>query len=264
MNTMKRVMLGLAGVAWLLASLSGYGQVALKNETGWSYHGITGPDSWGYLSPLYQLCKTSQIQSPINIETSKTVKAKRDKALSFHYDTLPFVLDRGAHNVYINFGNKLREDYVTFDNKKYFLSQVHFHVPAEHTLDNKRAAMEAHLVHTDLEGHLLVVGVLLNKGKKSPYLADLLSKPFFKPSQSDQKTVELSPQDLLPASHDYYSYVGSLTVPACLEPVRWIVLKQPLSLSRSQLRAFKKHVVKYNARPVQPLNKRRVVSVHLP
>ena len=260
MSVIKRIIFSLAGGICLFASLSGYGQVALKDEIGWSYHGVTGPDAWGYLSPLYQLCKNSQIQSPINIETAKTVKAKHDKGLAFHYGTLPFVLDRGAHNLYINFGQDLRKDYVTFNNKKYYLSQVHFHVPAEHTINNKKAAMEAHLVHTDLEGHLLVVGVLLNKGKKSPYLADLFSKPFFKKSQYDQQNVSLSPQDLLPALRDYYTYIGSLTVPACLEPVRWIVLKQPMSLSGSQLRYFKRHVIKYNARPVQPLNKRRVLD----
>ena len=173
---------------------------------------------------------------------------------------MPFVLDRGSHNLYINFGQNLREDYVTLDNKKYYLSQVHFHVPAEHTIDGKKGVMEAHLVHTDLEGHLLVVGVIMQLGTPNPYLTNLFKKPFFTKMHYDMSDVDLSPQSLLPASRDFYTYVGSLTVPPCSEPVRWIVLKQPMTISKSQLAYFKHHVIAYNSRPVQPLNKRRVFS----
>ena len=58
MSTLKWGLLGCFGTMLLLFSLGGYAQVALKDNVGWSYHGVTGPDSWGYLTSSYQLCKT--------------------------------------------------------------------------------------------------------------------------------------------------------------------------------------------------------------
>ena len=52
--------------------------------------------------------------------------------------------------------------------------------------------------------------------------------------------------------------MGSLTTPPCSEEVRWQVLKTPVEASAAQLAAFKKRYA-MNARPVQPLNGRKVV-----
>ncbi len=54
--------------------------------------------------------------------------------------------------------------------------------------------------------------------------------------------------------------MGSLTTPPCSEDVRWQVLKTPVTLSAAQLAAFRK-LYKMNARPVQPLNGRKVQLV---
>jgi carbonic anhydrase len=51
--------------------------------------------------------------------------------------------------------------------------------------------------------------------------------------------------------------MGSLTTPPCSEEVRWHVLKTPVEVSKDQLKAFTK-LYKMNARPVQPLNGRKV------
>jgi carbonic anhydrase len=68
---------------------------------------------------------------------------------------------------------------------------------------------------------------------------------------------ELDPAALLPADPTYFSYTGSLTTPPCTEDVKWHVMRQPIEISYAQLAAFKK-LYKMNARPVQPLNGRRV------
>lgn len=65
-------------------------------------------------------------------------------------------------------------------------------------------------------------------------------------------------ESLLPAARDYYSFSGSLTTPPCTEGVRWLVMKQPMALSQSQLDAFKAVMHHPNNRPVQPLNGRLV------
>ena len=64
---------------------------------------------------------------------------------------------------------------------------------------------------------------------------------------------------MLPSSLAYYSYAGSLTTPPCSEGVSFYILKAPVELSKNQLNAFQK-VFKMNARPLQPLNGRKITQ----
>jgi carbonic anhydrase len=43
----------------------------------------------------------------------------------------------------------------------------------------------------------------------------------------------LNLNELLPTDQRYYQFMGSLTTPPCSENVLWMVLKQPVSISRS-------------------------------
>ncbi|MBK7002799.1 MAG: carbonic anhydrase family protein [Rhodoferax sp.] len=67
----------------------------------------------------------------------------------------------------------------------------------------------------------------------------------------------LNLNELLPTDQRYYQFMGSLTTPPCSENVLWLVLKQPVSISRAQIRLFTQ-LYPNNARPVQPLNGRTV------
>jgi len=51
------------------------------------------------------------------------------------------------------------------------LDHIHFHSPSEHTLDGVHFDGEAHLVHRDAEGSLLVLSVLLK-------VSDVPNNPF--------------------------------------------------------------------------------------
>ncbi|MBJ7504097.1 MAG: carbonic anhydrase family protein, partial [Polynucleobacter sp.] len=64
---------------------------------------------------------------------------------------------------------------------------------------------------------------------------------------------------MLPSSLAYYSYAGSLTTSPCSEGVSFYILKAPVELSKNQLNAFQK-VFKMNARPLQPLNGRKITQ----
>ncbi|HEX6733288.1 MAG TPA: carbonic anhydrase family protein, partial [Azonexus sp.] len=56
----------------------------------------------------------------------------------------------------------------------------------------------------------------------------------------------------LPASRNYYAYMGSLTTPPCTEGVLWLVLKQPVAVSPAQIDIFSR-LYRHNARPTQPV-----------
>ncbi|MCA2492906.1 carbonic anhydrase family protein, partial [Vibrio sp. 2175-1] len=64
---------------------------------------------------------------------------------------------------------------------------------------------------------------------------------------------------LIPSDKDYYRFNGSLTTPPCSEGVRWLVIKDPQSISAEQIAQFE-HVMGENNRPVQPLNARMVLT----
>ncbi|HEY0581337.1 MAG TPA: carbonic anhydrase family protein, partial [Chloroflexota bacterium] len=79
------------------------------------------------------------------------------------------------------------------------------------------------------------------------------------PGEADSG-VSIEVNDLLPrVIDDYYTYSGSLTTPPCSETVRWIVLKQPVQVSRAQIAAFRS-VFPNNAGPAMPLGARFLLS----
>jgi carbonic anhydrase len=100
------------------------------------------------------------------------------------------------------------------------------------------------------------LGVLFKLGKENATL-----KPVFdnlpKKKGLTFELKEFNPADLIPADPTYFAYTGSLTTPPCTEDVKWQVMRTPIEVSYAQLAAFKK-LYKMNARPVQPLNGRRV------
>ena len=67
----------------------------------------------------------------------------------------------------------------------------------------------------------------------------------------------LNVKDLLPTDQRYNQFMGSLTTPPCTEGVLWMVMKQPVQISKNQLRLFTQ-LYPNNARPIQPQNGRPV------
>ena len=72
--------------------------------------------------------------------------------------------------------------------------------------------------------------------------------------------VNIDMNQLLPKLRGYYTYVGSLTTPPCTEGVRWIVLRTPVQVSRTQISTFGR-LYEMNARPIQPAHSRLIKEV---
>ena len=238
----------------------------------WSYQGETGPSHWGQLSEKYALCMAGTQQSPIDITNS--IKADLPP-LAFDHDQLLMGLDVNDHNIYVVppiFLTKLEEPEKELDLTKtklgtlkigdetYHLLQFHFHAPSEEAIYGKRADMVIHLVHKDDQGHLAVVAVLLNKGEANPVIAqvwEMVSEMQDPETPNPEK--ELNLNQLLPEDHDYYTFWGSLTTPPCSEGIKWIILKQPLTISAEQLAEYQKRYPD-DARPLQKQGHRFVLS----
>ncbi|MDR2225425.1 MAG: translesion error-prone DNA polymerase V autoproteolytic subunit [Providencia sp.] len=65
---------------------------------------------------------------------------------------------------------------------------------------------------------------------------------------------------LYPDDKSYYRFSGSLTTPPCTEGVVWLVMKQPISASKEQIKKFQKALGHSNNRPTQPLHGRLIVN----
>lgn len=218
----------------------------------WGYEGSTGPAHWGDLSKEFRLCKEGKSQSPVNIVNP--VKERLPK-IEFHYKSTPLSIINNGHTIKVNY---TQGSYIIYNGRRYDLLQFHFHRPSENTVNGKHFDMEAHLVHKGDGGELLVVAIFLKEGKRHPLIQRLWQ---YIPEEIGHKKhyrdVRIDISSLLPNEKGYYFFSGSLTTPPCTEGVKWIVLKRPVEVSKDQVERFE-GFYRMNARPVQPLNGRRI------
>jgi carbonic anhydrase len=215
------------------------------------YRGDAGPQAWGALDASFAGCKLGHEQSPIDIHGARKGHLA---PLALDYHAAPADIVNNGHTVQVNLADA---GALMLDGVPYQLVQFHFHTPSEEHVDGKAYPMVAHLVHKSADGKLAVVAVLLKQGKANAAL-----KPVFDglpPAANDMAALAapFNVADLLPSDRGYYKFMGSLTTPPCSEGVQWQVLKQPVEVSRDQIRMFQK-LYKANARPIQPLNKRTI------
>ncbi|KKJ00363.1 carbonic anhydrase [Prochlorothrix hollandica] len=219
----------------------------------WTYGGAANPSHWGELSTDYSLCEQGRDQSPINIQTPI---AGSPQPLALSYGSTPLTIVNSGHSIQVNYapGNKVK-----LGGEDYELLQFHFHTPSEHALDGNNAPMELHLVHSNAQGELAVVGVMIEVGDENPTIDTLWEN--IPPSGQTQTIngVMVNVSDLLPRNQSYYSYSGSLTTPPCSENVQWNILTETVEISEEQVEAFM-GLYPVNARPLQPLNGRMVES----
>jgi carbonic anhydrase len=224
-------------------------------QSHWEYEGTTGPASWGKLSPDNVMCEKGRNQSPVDIEE---VMHAPEKPLQPKYpvSSKETIINNG-HTVQVDFeaGNTLVVDNVTFT-----LKQMHFHAPSENQIGGRTFPMEAHFVHADAQGNLLVVAVMFQEGHENAELAKVCAALPENPGPASPLSTAVSPLALLPKSMAYYRFSGSLTTPPCTEGVRWLVLKAPVPASKAQIEAVEHAIKHHNNRPVQPLNGRVVVD----
>ena len=270
--------LTVATLAALGLTLGAYADDKSHGYAHWSYKGDTGPTHWGSLSEKFALCGSGKKQSPVDLTDS--VKADLPP-LQFNYSLSQMGLVLNDHNLYAvhplvleHVKNQQKTelardklDLLSIGDETYQLLQFHPHTPSEEAINGERADMVVHLVHQNAKEQLAVVAVLFKQGEQAnPAVAKLwegLSQP---PISTETKghefkahEVPIDANQLLPEDKNYYTLEGSLTTPPCSEGVKWVVLKQPMSISVEQLAQYNK-IFSDNARPLQPLNDRQVLS----
>jgi carbonic anhydrase len=237
---------------------------ATASDPVWHYEGDEGPAHWGTISAQFASCLSGGAQSPIDIVAPARRPAPDAVALNFapaslrivHHEHVADAINNG-HTIQVNYSEG---DTLTVGGRAYQLVQYHFHAPSEHTVNGEPFPMEMHLVHTNAEGQLAVIGVLIIEGAHNaafdPIWANL---PVTKGVEHHLEHVKVDVDALLPEARTTYRYEGSLTTPPCSEGVKWFVMTTPIALSKAQIGAFTT-LFHGNNRPVQLLNGRLVLT----
>ncbi|HEY0749061.1 MAG TPA: carbonic anhydrase family protein [Steroidobacteraceae bacterium] len=223
-------------------------------RTPWTYDGARGNDHWADLDPQYAACKGME-QSPIDIREAQKADLP---ALRLEYKSAPlqYVTNNGA-TIRVNYPTPGSGDYLIVGDKRYQLTQFHFHHPSEEYIQGKPFDMVVHLMHQSDDGKVIGVAVLVKAGRANATIRQLWAHMPSTEGEEAVAGVEVSPAGLLPRDLAYYTYMGSQTAPPCSEGVTWVVLKTPIDISARQIAAFAK-LYPHDVRPLQQLNGRIV------
>ena len=222
-----------------------------KNGTHWTYEGEFGPENWSKINTAWAACNTGNRQSPIDLRDGIKVDLEQ---IAFDYHPSSFSEIDNGHTIQVNVGGG---NFLTVGNMTYELQQFHFHRPSEERINGKGTEMVIHFVHRSFEGKVLVLAVLLERGKANPLIQTVWNNLPLEKQMTVSPSIVLDPNEGLPEKRDYFTYMGSLTEPPCTEDVLWIVMKQPMQASPAQMALFSR-LYPLNARPVQPSNGRMI------
>ncbi|CAN1303143.1 Alpha carbonic anhydrase 1, chloroplastic, partial [Linum perenne] len=234
----------------------------------YGYSGPNGPDKWGSLSPIFQTCESGKSQSPIDINDNDVVKNNNLEKLEGEYKPVEATLVNTGYNIIVHFDDPEAGE-LTIDGKTYKLKQMHWHTPSEHTMNGTQYPMELQVVHKADDGSFTIIAVLYEYGEKEdPILKkikdELVELGEDKCSMKEESEVEIKKIEfkmLKEKAPKYYRYEGSLTFPPCTEKVIWNIIAKVKTVTKEQVKAVTnplEYDFKVNARPVQPLNGRKV------
>lgn len=184
-------------------------------------------------------------QSPIDIDSKKTIQI--DKLVEFHYNLEEFhVMNTGLN---ISLMPTDSQSYIIKNDKKFHLSELHFHRPSEHHVDGNEFDMEVHLVHQ--EDHETVVYSVLLKIDDEGY-------DFSKPFENIDHNITIDLNKLV--AKTCWDYHGSFTTSPFDEVVIWLINQTPQTICRKQAELINGFYPNNN-RCLQPLNNRDVYTV---
>jgi carbonic anhydrase len=242
--------------AFLPAQTADYSNYVSPWKTAWDYKGARGAEHWSELDSQYAVCNVGKQQSPIDIRNARKADLP---AIRFEYRSGPirYVINN-AHTIRVNYHDAPGTgNFLIVGDKRYQLTQFHFHHPSEDLVGGKQYEMVLHLMHTASDGETAGVAVQLKTGQANATIQRVWDHMPASEGQQSTDDAELNPAGMLPQGTQYYSYLGSLTAPPCTEGVRWFILKTPVEVSAKQIREFAK-LYPDDARPLQPLNGRVV------
>lgn len=220
-----------------------------------------GPENWGNIKPEWATCKTGKMQSPIFIYPQRPERPPESEKITRSYQPGQTTLKNRGHDIQLKWTEESSR--IRINGSNYFLRQCHWHSPSEHAMNGRRYALEVHMVHQSLDNKIAVIGFLYDFGRPDPFLSSIEDKLRLISNNVSEEIVvgEVHPSNVQLQGNSYYRYMGSLTTPACDENILWTIETKLGTVSRKQVQLLRDAVnddATENARPLQPLNFRRV------
>ncbi|CAO2839478.1 unnamed protein product [Amaranthus hypochondriacus] len=220
-----------------------------------------GPENWGNIKEEWATCNTGQLQSPIDLLPWIVQPVPYTQQISrSYYQGLAKLKNRG-HDIKLEwlYGNSK----IRLNDTEYVLLNCHWHSPSEHAINGKRYPLEGHFVHQGPDNSIAVIGFLYDLGQPDPFLSsvEVELREISNTNTNEIMVGSVNPLAVQKPGNKYYRYMGSLTTPACNEGVIWTVETKIGTVSNEQLELLRDAVhdgARYNARPLQPINGRRV------
>nr|CDJ84825.1 Carbonic anhydrase domain containing protein [Haemonchus contortus] len=283
-----------AALLFALQSLSTV--AASSNDYPWSYDYDTyqGPQNWGLLFKPWMMCHNGKMQSPIDIPPGRLLFDPNLKPI--HIDRISVMSEmlNTGQMPRIRIGNSARRPSANLTGGplhgyKYRIQRIDIHIGreelngSEHTIDGRRFPMELQMLayNTDLYRNfssafrsphgIAGISVLVDYGKETNEellkLTIATASIIYKGQRVE--LADLEPWRLLPYTRDLVTYEGSMTAPGCHETVTWIILNQPIHITKDHMAEWAKMVqtaqksddpqfLAPNRRAVQEFNSRLV------
>lgn len=226
----------------------------MNKDIEWSYIGNNGPDYWGSLCHEYSIAINGKQQSPININNDNVDSAIQ--SIDYHYEEDKYLVKSEKYTISLYPLHECKQ-YFVYENEKFYLDHIHFHIPSEHTIDNKRFSVEWHFVHKGLHGNYLVLAILSDVDSNSIPSFEVLATTL----SQKEKHLSLDANQLIRNElKEFYHYEGSLTTPPTLESVIWIIGKQVITIGSDLYRILNENA-NNNVRPIQRINDRKIKNL---
>jgi len=234
-------------------------------STDWSYEKKSnkGPKYW---KKNYSSCGLNN-QSPINIDTNKTRVCNLLCQLKIKYKPSSCRVSNKDNNIHILYDAGSYVVYKSENPIKYLLNEMIPHSPSLHTVNGKKYDMELCLYHTNSEGKILIVSVLINANNNFSLSQDFLNQFIpglknqnYSGSENPQYDYSIgvannwNAENVLPVLRNFFVYKGTLPYPPCSKDVLWVIFENSVNISPNDLKILKERIIYDNSRKVFPLN----------
>ncbi|CAL5012953.1 unnamed protein product [Urochloa decumbens] len=263
----RHLRLAVAAVLLLIISAAATAQVQEETDEELKFSYVRGdergPERWGELDDSWANCSAGRMQSPIDLHHERVSLVRGLGYLSHSYRPAQASIHNRGHDIMVTFEGDAGD--LVIDGTAYRLKQLHWHSPAEHTVDGRRYDMELHLVHESAPpaNETAVVGLLYEVGaEEDPFLRRLEhSIRAVADTNNTEDVGVVDPRGVRGRTSVYYRYMGSLTTPPCTEGVVSTVVKRVRTVSKYQLELLREAVhdnMENNTRPLQEVNDRDI------